>query len=154
MEPSADVGGSPGVEPGRLAREDEIDARAAPAATGIAAGMSLFVGLLLAITGTAHLYGVLTVATSRGYGYDFRLAGLLLVGSTLVFGAALCLSAVLGLARGRRTAWGRAMSGTLLLLLVLVLMIPLQPEMAPGLSVLAAVNLVAILAARRGLEPA
>ena len=46
------------------------------------------------------------------------------------------------------------MSGTLLLLLVLVLMSPVQPQMAPGLSVLAAVNLIALLAARRRLEPA
>ena len=43
------------------------------------------------------------------------------------------------------------MSGTLLLLLVLLLMIPLQPRMAPGLSVLAGVNLIALLAARRRL---
>ena len=61
--------------------------------------------------GAAHLDGVLSVATSRGYDYDFRVAGLLLVGSTLVFGGALCLSAVRGLVRGRRAAWGRAMSG-------------------------------------------
>ena len=111
-------------------------------------------GSSLTIMGGAHLDGVLTVATRRGYDYDFRLAGLLLVGSTLVFGGALCLSAVRGLARGRRTAWGRALSGTLLLLLVLVLMSPVQPKMAPGLSVLAAVNLIALLAARRRLEPA
>ena len=103
--------------------------------------------------GAAHLHGVLTVATSRGYEYDFRLAGLLLVGSTLVFGGALCLTSVRGLARGRPTAWVRAMSGTLLLLLVLLLMIPVQPRMAPGLSVLAGVNLIALLVARRRLEP-
>ena len=130
------------------------DALANLVATKIAAGTTLFVGLLLTIMGGAHLDGVLIVATRRGYDYDFRLAGLLLVGSTLVFGGALCLSAVRGLARGRRTAWGRAMSGTLLLLLVLVLMSPVQPKMAPGLSVLAAVNLIALLAATRRLEPA
>jgi hypothetical protein len=46
------------------------------------------------------------------------------------------------------------MSGTLVLLLVLLLMIPVQPRMAPGLSVLAGVNLITLLAARRRLEPA
>ena len=70
----------------------------------------------------------------------------------LVFAAALCLSAVRGLARGQRAAWGRALIGTLLLLLVLVPMGPVQPDMAPGLSVFAAVNLVVLLAARRELE--
>jgi hypothetical protein len=154
MEPSADVRAGLEEEPGRLARLAETDAPAELASTQIAAGMSLFVGLLLAIMGAAHVQGVLTAATNRGYDYDFRLAGLLLVGSTLVFGGASCLSGVRGLARGQRTAWGRAMSGTLLLLLVLVLMTPLQPEMAPGLSVFAALNLVALLAARRRLEPA
>jgi hypothetical protein len=128
------------------------DALATLGARQPAAGMSLFVDLLCD-HGRAHLDGVLTAATSRGYDYDFRLAGLLLVGSTLVFGGALCLSAVRGLVRGRRTAWGRAMSGTLLLLLVLVLMSPVQPQMAPGLSVVAAANLIALLAARRRLEP-
>jgi hypothetical protein len=137
-----------------LARQRETETLSELASTQIAAGLSLVVGLLLAIMGAAHLHGVLTVATSRGYDYDFRLAGLLLVGSTLVFGGALCLSSVRGLARGRPTAWGRAMSGTLLLLLVLLLMIPLQPRMAPGLSVLAGVNLIALLVARRRLEPA
>ena len=153
-EPPAHVGAALEEEPGQVARQAETDALAAPASTLIAAGMSLVVGLLLAIMGAAHLDGVLTTATSQGYDYDFRLAGLLLVGSTLVFGSSLCLSSVRGLARGRRTAWGRAMSGTLLLLLVLVLMSPLQPKMAPGLSVVAAGNLIALLAARRRLEPA
>jgi len=154
VESLADVDASLGEEPGRSARQLETDALSELASTQIAAGLSLVVGLLLAIMGAAHLLGVLTVATSRGYAYDFRLAGLLLVGSTLVFGGALCLSSVRGLARGRPTAWVRATCGTLLLLLVLVLMIPLQPEMAPGLSVLAGVNLIALLAARRRLEPA
>jgi hypothetical protein len=148
VESLADVDASPGEEPGRLARQLETDTLSELALTQIAAGLSLVVGLLLAIMGAAHLHGVLTVATSRGYDYDFRLAGLLLVGSTLMFGGALCLSSVRGLARGRPTAWIRAMSGTLLLLLVLLLMIPVQPSMAPALSVLAGVNLIALLAAK------
>ena len=117
-----------------------------------AAGMTLLVGLLITVMGLGHLYGVIVTATGRGYVYDFRLAALLLVGIALVFGGALCLSAVRGLARRQRTAWGRALIGTLLLILVLVPLIPMQPDMAPGLSVLAAVNLMALLLARRGLE--
>jgi hypothetical protein len=112
-----------------------------------AAGLTLFVGLLVTVMGLAHVYGVIVTASRRGYPYDFRYAALLLVGSTLVLGAALCVSAVRGLARGHRTAWWRAMIGTVLLLLVLVLNIPLQPGMAPGLSVLVAVNLIVLLAA-------
>jgi len=112
------------------------------------AGMNLFVGGLITVMGAAHLEGVIQTARTRGYTYDFRFAGLLLIGSTLVFGGALCLSAVRGLVRGHRTAWGRAMSGTILLLVVLVLNSPLQPDMAPGLSVLAAANLIVLLAAR------
>jgi hypothetical protein len=77
-----------------LARQRETETLSELASTQIAAGLSLVVGILLAIMGAAHLHGVLTVATSRGYDYDFRLAGLLLVGSTLVFGGALCLSSV------------------------------------------------------------
>ena len=117
----------------------------------LAAGGSLLVGLLIIFMGMAHLYGVMVTATRRSYAYDFRLAALLLVGMALVF-AALCLSAVRGLARRQRAAWGRGLIGTLLLLLVLVPLSPVQPDMAPGLSVLAAVNLVVLLAVRRGLE--
>jgi len=118
----------------------------------LAAVISLFVGLLLIIMGLGHLYGVMVTVTRRSYAYDFRLAALLLVGMALVFAAALCLSAVRGLARRQRAAWGRALIGTLLLLLVLVPLSPVQPDMAPGLSVLAAVNLIVLLAVRRGLE--
>jgi len=118
----------------------------------LAAGSSLFVGLLIIVMGLAHLYGVMVTATRRSYAYDFRLAALLLVGMTLVFAGALCLSAVRGLARRQRAAWVRALIGTLLLLLVLVPLSPVQPDMAPGLSVLAAVNLIVLIAARRGLE--
>jgi hypothetical protein len=118
----------------------------------LAAATSVLVGLLLMIMGLAHLYGVMVTASTRSYAYDFRLAALLVVGTALVFGAALCLSAVRGLARRQRAAWGRAVIGTLLLLLVLVPLSPIQPDMAPGLSVFAAVNLIALLTAWRGLE--
>lgn len=120
----------------------------------LAAGISAFVGLLVIVMGSAHLYGVMVTASRRSYAYDFRLAALLLVGMALVFAAALCLSAVRGIARRQRAAWGRALIGTLLLLLVFVPLGPVQPDMAPGLSVLAAVNLILLLAAWRELEPA
>lgn len=122
------------------------------AETQLAAALSLLVGLLLTIMGLAHLQGVLTAATNRGYAYDMRLAGLLLVGSTLVFGGVLCLSAVRGLTRAQRPAWNRAMIGTILLLIVTTLTSPLQPDMAPGLSVFAGLNLIALLVAWRRLE--
>jgi hypothetical protein len=122
------------------------------ASLAAAAGMSLLVGLLITVMGLGHLYGVMVTATERGYAYDFRLAALLIVGIALVFGGALCLSAIRGLVRRQRTAWGRALIGTVLLLLVLVPLGPIQPDMAPGLSVLAALNLVFLLAGWRGLE--
>jgi hypothetical protein len=118
----------------------------------LAAVASLCVGVLLSIMGLAHLYGVMVTATRQSYAYDFRLAALLLLGMALVFAAGLCLSAVIGLARGQRAAWGRAVIGTLLLLLVLVPLGPIQPDMAPGLAFLAAVNLIVLLAVRRGLQ--
>lgn len=118
----------------------------------LAAGTSLLVGLLIITMGLAHLYGVMVTATGRSYAYDFRLAALLVVGMALVFAAALCLLAVRGLARRQRAAWGRALIGTLLLLLVLVPLGPVQPDMAPGLAVLATFNLIVLVAAWRGLE--
>ena len=116
------------------------------------AGMTLLVGLLITVMGLGHLSGVIVTATNKGYAYDFRLAALLVVGMALAFGGALCLSAVRGLAYGQQTAWGHAVVGTLLLLLVLVPLIPMQPEMAPGLSLLVVVNLIVLIAARRGLQ--
>ena len=86
VESLADVDARLGEEQGRLPSQLETEALSKPASTQVAAGLSLVVGLLLAIMGAAHLHGVLTVAANRGYDYDFRLAGLLLVGSTLVFG--------------------------------------------------------------------
>ena len=118
----------------------------------LAGGTSLFLGILVAVMGLGHLYGVVVTATNKGYVYDFRLAALLIVGMALVFGAGLCLSAMPGLITGQRAAWGRGLIGTLLLLLVLVPVGPVQPDMAPGLSFLATVNLIALLVARLGLE--
>ena len=73
---------------------------------------------------------MIQTATTRGYPYDFRYAGLLLVGITIVYSGVLCLWAVRGLARGERPAWDRALSGTILLLLVAVPLIPVEPDNA------------------------
>lgn len=66
-----------------------------------AAAVTLLVGLFGAIFGGAHLAGVIETAARRGYTYDFRLAALLLLGITIVFAGAVCLTAVRGLVRGQ-----------------------------------------------------
>jgi hypothetical protein len=91
-------------------------------------------------------------ATVPGDAYDFRLAALLLVGITITYAAASRLSAVRGVARGQRPAWDRAVSGALLLLLVTVPLIPIQREQAAWLALFAALDLIALLGARRRLE--
>jgi hypothetical protein len=119
-----------------------------------ATGLTLYVGLASTISGGAHLEGVIQTAIERGYAYDFRLAGLLLLGMTMVFAGVLCLTAVRGLARRQRRAWDRAISGTLLLFLVTVPITPLsgQGELAAFQAFPAALNLIVLVAARRRLE--
>jgi hypothetical protein len=118
-----------------------------------AAGVTLLVGLNSTIFGGAHLEGVIQTAMTRGYAYDFRLAALLLLGMTMVFAGALCLTAVRGLVRGQRRAWDRAMIGSLLLLLVTapITPLPVQGEMAAFHTFPAAVNLIVLVAAWRQL---
>ena len=81
----------------------------------LAAGTTLLLGGLATLMGSAHLDGVLVTAGRRHYAYDFRFAGLLLLGFTITFAGILCLTAVRGLARARRPAWDRALIGTLLM---------------------------------------
>ena len=122
---------------------------ARPGIVTAATGLTLLLGSYT-IGGLAHMQGVMETATRRGYPYDFRYAGLLIVGITIAFSGVLCLWAVRGLARGQRPAWDRALSGTLLLLLVSV---PLIPVYGPGrdnavtTAIPAAVNLILLLAA-------
>jgi hypothetical protein len=122
---------------------------ARPGIVTAATGLTLYLGSYT-IGGLAHVQGVIETATRRGYPYDLRYAGLLIVGITIAFAGVLCLWAVRGLARGRRRAWDRALSGTLLLLLVSV---PLIPVDGPGrdnavtAAIPAAVNLIILLAA-------
>lgn len=119
-----------------------------------AAGLTLYVGLASTIFGGAHLQGVISVAIARGYVYDFRLAALLLLGMTMVFAGVLCLKAVRGLARRQRRAWDRAISGTILLLLVTapITPLPVQGELAAFQAFPASVNLIVLVAAWRRLE--
>ena len=124
---------------------------------GAAAATTLIAGLAGTIPGGAHLAGVIGNATSGVYqSYDFRLAALLILGMTIVFGGVLCLTAVRGLARGQRRAWDRAISGTILMILVALPIgpLPVQGEQAAGVWLLAAVALVFLVAAWRQLEPA
>jgi hypothetical protein len=145
-----------GLQPPPAASETlaqgETDPSPLPAASKLAAGMTLFLGLFSTIFAGAHLYGVMVTATRRSYPYDFRLAALLIVGITMVAAGVLCFAAVRELARGRRIGWERALYGTVFLLLVTVPLGPVQPGLAPAFVFFGAVNLVALLAAGRGLE--
>ena len=121
-----------------------------------AAVVTILVGLFGTIAGGAHLQGVTETALRRGYAYDVRLAGVLLLGLTIVFAGVLCLTAVRGLARGERRAWDRAMIGTLLLIVVTapIYPIPAQGELAGGLAFPAAVNVIVLALAWHRLEAA
>jgi hypothetical protein len=122
---------------------------ARPGVVTAAVAATLWIGLANTIGGLGHIQGVIATATRRGYPYDFRYAGLLIVGVTIAYSGVLLLWAVRGLARGERPAWDRALSGTILLLLVAVPLIPVEPDNAilqalvPG-----TVSLIALLAAR------
>jgi hypothetical protein len=119
-----------------------------------AAGTTLIAGLLGTIWGGAHLEGVIQTALVRGYAYDFRLTALVLLGTTMVLASVLCLTAVRGLARGQGRAWDRAMIGTLFLLLATapITPLPVQGQQAAFLAFPAALNLIVLVAAWRGLE--
>jgi glucan phosphoethanolaminetransferase (alkaline phosphatase superfamily) len=121
-----------------------------------AAGVTGFVGVSYAISGLGHIQGVMATAQSRGYAYDFRYAALLLVGITVAYAGVLCIWAVRGLAHGQRHAWDRALSGTLLLLLVSIPLIPVDgpgQDNAVSTAIMAAVELAVLVAAWRRLEP-
>ena len=113
-------------------------------ATAIGAATNWSVGYSSAAMGSAHLAGVLWNAVHGSYLYNFRVAALLLVGCWLVLGGGLCVAALGPLRVGRAPEWGRAVRGTALLLLVATPLIPVQPELAGGVVVSAAVNLAVI----------
>jgi hypothetical protein len=117
-------------------------------ATGLwksAAGLSLFVGVSTTILASAHLEGVIQTAITKGYVYNFRLASLLILGSAMVAGGVLCIAAGRELARGHRIGWQRAFYGSVLLVLVSMPLEPIQPGIAPGITVLGGLNLFALL---------
>jgi hypothetical protein len=124
---------------------------ARPGVVTAAVVVAVWFGLGNIIQGLGHIQGVVETATRRGYPYDFRYAGLLLVGIMIVYSGVLFLWAVRGLARGERPAWDRALSGTILMLLVAVPLIPLE---GPGqdnailqAAVPGTVSLIVLLAA-------
>jgi hypothetical protein len=122
---------------------------ARPGVVTAAVAVTLWIGLGNTIGGLGHIQGVVETATRRGYPYDFRYAGLLIVGITIVYSGVLCLWAVRGLARGERPAWDRALSGTILLLLVAAPLIPVEPDNAVlQAAVPGTVSLIVLLAAR------
>lgn len=122
----------------------------------VAAGATLLAALDGTVFGGAHLLGVMQTATTRGYAYDFRLASLLLLGITMVFGGVLCLTSVRGLTRGQRRAWDRGMIGAILMVLVTVPITPLpvQGELAGGVTLFGVVGLIGLVAAWRQLDVA
>jgi hypothetical protein len=123
-------------------------------AAALAAGLTWLVGMGSTGMAFAHLAGVLYTATNRGdYTYNFRFASLLLVGILIVVAGLLCIAAVPGLVQRRRPAWGRAVSGTLLLLIVCAPLSPVQPDLAGVLTQLGILLLVVLLTARRWLVP-
>jgi hypothetical protein len=138
----------------RLRPHDGAPSRdnARPGVVTAAVAVALWLGLGNTIGGLGHIQGVIETATRRGYPYDFRYAGLLMVGIMVAYSGVLCLWAVRGLARGERAAWDRALSGTILLLLVAV---PLLPVEGPGrdnavlqAAIPGTVSLIVLLAAR------
>jgi hypothetical protein len=125
---------------------------ARPGVVSAAVAVTLWIGLGNIIGGLGHIQGVVETATRHGYPYDFRYAGLLIVGITIAYSGLLCLWAVRGLARGERPAWDRALSGTILMLLVAAVLIPVD---GPGrdnailqAAIPGAVSLIVLLAAR------
>jgi len=99
---------------------------------------------------------VIQTAIERGYAYNFRLASLLILGMTLVFGAALCLTAARGIARGQRRAWERGLIGAVLLIIAATPITPIsgQGELAAGIVLFAVASLITLLLAFRRLDHA
>jgi hypothetical protein len=109
--------------------------------TAIAAAVVLFVGLVAAALGVAHEVAVIAVAAERAaFTWDFRFASLLLVGLLLAAAGLTCAAGAFELSRGTG-AYGRALVGAVLLLLVNAPLIPVQ-GFAVALSVAAVVALV------------
>jgi hypothetical protein len=94
------------------------------------------------ILGGAHLVAVLSQAASgRGHGgaalftYDFHFVSLVLLGLVLVVPGVVCLTQVLGLARGRPAAWTRATWSALVLTAINGALLPIQGFAVPLVAV-------------------
>jgi hypothetical protein len=137
----------------KQARMTATDTSPSSGLAQFAAATTAFVGGWAVFFAGAHLISVIAAATMGYYpAYQFRFAALLIVGMTLVYGGLVCITAVRGLASGRRSAWGRAVIGTSLIVLVSVPLIPLQPDVASPIALLSMLNLVALLGAWRGVR--
>jgi len=131
-----------------------------PTACALAGAVDLSLGIFSGALGLGHLIGVLGLAIERALGhrataftYDFRFSALLIVGVAVAGSGLLCLRWAGRLTTGALEAWRGAMTGTVLLLIVDLLLIPVQ-GFAVALSIFAAVNLAALLLTRRlFLEP-
>ena len=116
--------------------------------TAVAATTTWLVGVQSAGSAIGHLVAVVYTAQGGNYSYNFRYAALLLVGILITLAGAICLSALTELRSGRQPDWGRALRGTLLLLVITGPLVPVQPALAGGLTALGLVNL-AVLGGRR-----
>ena len=121
----------------------------APIAVVIASASTFCFGLGIAGLAVAHIVGVVyTAGILRHYIWDFRFAGLMLVGLNLATAGVLCAAAAAGLGRAQRSAWTLAAAGTLWVLVVNALVWRIQPGFANFLLPMGAVNLVVLFVAR------
>lgn len=117
--------------------------------------------VVVAACGAAHVFlgGAHTIAvvgnaaSGRGHGgaaafaYDFDFLSLVILGLLLVIPGVICLLQLVGIARGRRAAWNRAIWSALLLAALDGALLPIQGLAVPLVS-LAGAALVALLPTR------
>ena len=117
--------------------------------TLIAGGaLGFFSGLSTAVLAVGHLFGVAVFELRRfPLRYDFRVFALLLLGATLIALGTRLVQASVGVVRGERPSWRRAVGAAVALLAVNGALAPIQ-GFAVALFVFVAIGLVALLAAR------
>jgi len=104
----------------------------APIVVAIVAGVTMWTGASTAGLAMAHFVGVIWSAAyvHPEFVWNFRFAGLLLVGLTLLTGGVVLMASALGVGRGRSPDWRRAVGGTLWLQLVSADVFLFQPAAA------------------------
>lgn len=127
--------------------------RQAPRALLIVAGLDALCGLANSLLLSAHLAAVLGRAVQgRGFfgastfSYDFTFKALVLVGLAIALPGFLCLAQARGLTRGERSAWSNALWWSLWLLGINAFF---WRAFAPLLALLALINLIGLVAARK-----